>query len=120
MIIGRTFHFDAAHYLPEYEGKCKNVHGHTWKVTIEVEGDIQDEGSHKGMVIDLSELKQGADLVLGIWDHNVLNKLTELTPTCENLALIIADRIQAYLSLNVKVKSVQVQEGEGGYARWER
>jgi len=119
MIIGRTFTFDAAHYLPDYEGKCKNMHGHTWHITVEVEGPIQDKGSSKGMVFDLSKLKEVVNYVLDKWDHKVLNTFLD-PPTCENVAEFLGKKVDEGLPTQVRIHSVKVQEGEGGYALWLR
>ncbi len=118
MIIGKTFRFDAAHYLPLYKGKCKEMHGHTWHVTVEVEGEVQTEGEFTGMVLDLHDLSSAVNLVIGRYDHHLVNLLVE-HPTCEMLAQVIVDKVQTYLPPNVNVRSVKVQEGEGGYALWQ-
>ena len=53
MIIIKEFDFDAAHYLPAYNGKCEHLHGHTYKLVVKVEGTPD----HEGMVIDFIKLK---------------------------------------------------------------
>lgn len=50
MICIKEFEFDAAHYLPNYHGKCEHLHGHTYKLVVKVEGHPDQEG----MVLDLS------------------------------------------------------------------
>lgn len=46
--------FDAAHFLKGYEGKCSNIHGHCWRVVVEIQGDALKKDSHtRGMLIDL-------------------------------------------------------------------
>jgi len=113
MIVGRTFHIDAAHRLPNYSGKCANVHGHTWKITVEVEGEICPE---TGMVVDLHDLKEAVEEELRKLDHNDLNRYMEI-PTCENMAERLLLRLSEEWAKDGHVYSVQVQEGEGGYAR---
>ena len=54
MIIIKEFDFDAAHYLPAYNGKCEHLHGHTYKLVVKVEGTPD----HEGMVIDFIKLKK--------------------------------------------------------------
>ena len=50
--------FDSAHFLKDYQGKCRNIHGHRWKVRIEISGEsLQKEGSCRGMILDFSEIK---------------------------------------------------------------
>lgn len=70
--------FDAAHFLPNHKGKCKNLHGHTWKVRITIK---TNELNKNGMVIDFGELKK----IINEFDHNEINKTLE-NPTAENLA----------------------------------
>ena len=53
MFVLKEFEFDAAHYLPEYNGKCERLHGHTYKLVVKVEGTPDKEG----MVIDFIRLK---------------------------------------------------------------
>jgi 6-pyruvoyltetrahydropterin/6-carboxytetrahydropterin synthase len=121
MIIGKTFKFEAAHCLPGHE-KCGKVHGHTYKLTVEVEGVI---GPVTGMVIDYHELASVVKSeVLDIFDHRYLNDLIVSTPTCERLAAMIFETLDAPLrqlwGSARALKSVTLQEGEGGYARKER
>ena len=116
MIIGRTFHFDAAHHLPNYEGKCFRTHGHTWKVTVEVKGEIDPE---TGFVIDLSLLKATVEDLLIELDHQDLNSILK-NPTCELLTEYIFNQLRITLikdMLPCTLHSIQVQEGEGGYAK---
>jgi 6-pyruvoyltetrahydropterin/6-carboxytetrahydropterin synthase len=85
MKVCKIFQWDAAHKLIlPYTSPCAELHGHTYKVEIEVEGDID---SH-GMVIDFHELKDTVNLVS--FDHKYLNELRGLrsynkNPTAENL-----------------------------------
>lgn len=82
MRVCRRFKFDAAHYLPNYEGKCKNLHGHTWFLEVEVEGPVN---SLSGFVIDFTRLKvYVTDAVIVRVDHSCLNDLLD-NPTCEVL-----------------------------------
>ena len=71
--------FDAAHFLPNHEGKCKNLHGHTWKVEIVVEGAID---ARTAMLVDFSDLKDAVD---DLFDHSLLNDMIE-NPTAEAIA----------------------------------
>lgn len=110
MIIGKTFTFEASHYLPGHE-KCGKMHGHTYKVTVEVIGFI----GPNGMVMDLHELGKKVKSVIEKYDHTTLNHFFEI-PSCENIAEGIFEELRPQMPLY----SVQVQEGEGGYARCER
>ena len=69
MIIIKEFDFDAAHYLPAYNGKCEHLHGHTYKLVVKVEGTPD----HEGMVIDFIKLKNLVkEEVLAHLDHACL------------------------------------------------
>lgn len=72
----------AAHFLPGYPGKCKNMHGHTWLIEVWLEGEVDPE---TGMVVDFKKVKG----IIDYHDHRVLNE-TLLSvyqpPTAENLA----------------------------------
>jgi len=130
MIIGREFHFDAAHRLPEYPGKCNRYHGHTWKLTVEVFAEIDEK---TGFVMDLAELKKLVNPVLDRFDHNFLNGFQLdngeiiINPTCEILIEVIAGMLKEKLLIYNQTKSssrpvclysLKLQEGVGGYARW--
>ena len=50
--------FDSAHFLKDYEGKCSNIHGHRWRVVVEIKGESLSEDKQKrGMLVDFGELK---------------------------------------------------------------
>lgn len=62
--------FDSAHFLADYEGKCGNIHGHRWRVEIEVQSiELIDGGKHDGMVIDFSDLKKDVKDMVNFYDH---------------------------------------------------
>jgi|SRR3712207_6161649 len=62
--------FDSAHFLKDYEGKCRNIHGHRWKVRIEIFSDnLQEEGSCRGMILDFSEIKKELREITDYFDH---------------------------------------------------
>lgn len=94
MIIIKKFDFDAAHYLPEYNGKCEKLHGHTYKLVVKVEG-VPD---HEGMVIDFIKLKNLVkEEVLVKLDHTCLNDLIKV-PSAENITLWIWNRLNPLLA----------------------
>lgn len=85
MILKREFSFDAAHYLPDYHGKCERLHGHTYRAALFVEG-VPDE---EGMVMDFVELKESIrERVLSKLDHACLNDIIK-RPSAEYIALWI-------------------------------
>lgn len=55
--IAKEFSFDMAHMLDGHDGKCQNLHGHTYKLQVEVTGDLYESGAKRGMVMDYSDLK---------------------------------------------------------------
>ncbi len=65
--------FDAAHFLKGYEGKCSNIHGHRWKIVVEVgQEQLQTEGNVRGMVVDFSELKADVKKIADGFDHKLI------------------------------------------------
>jgi 6-pyruvoyltetrahydropterin/6-carboxytetrahydropterin synthase len=84
-------HFDAAHHLEGYEGKCARVHGHRWTVEAEVAGDTVDG---IGMVHDFGELRKTLRSILP--DHLDVNEVyPDMNPTAENLARVFYDQMKA-------------------------
>lgn len=114
MIIGKKFKFESAHSLPEYDGKCANLHGHTYILEVEVWG----QKDLSGMVIDLNKLTELVKPVIDIYDHQLLNTLMD-NPTVENLVSRIKELLELQLNNGVRLQSIKLQEGEGGWARWE-
>lgn len=122
--VGVKVHFDAAHYLPNYKGKCGNMHGHTWHITAQVSGPVCPV---TGMVLDLTILKRVVNDAIIAYDHQLLNDHISM-PTCETMAHVIAAYVHAHTrrenvigmggSKEVDITSVEitVQEGEGGWA----
>jgi len=87
-------HFDAAHHLNGYEGKCARVHGHRWVVEVEVVGSELDE---VGMVRDFGELR--AILLSILPDHMDVNEVySDMNPTAENLARVFYEQMKARVS----------------------
>lgn len=88
--IAKVFTFDCAHSLNDYNGKCKNIHGHTYKLEVNVRGNMGEDG----IVIDFHELNDIVEKeILCYIDHRYLNELFDFNPTCEHLGLWIWDRI---------------------------
>ena len=94
--VTRAFSFEAAHELPWHSGKCKRLHGHSYRFEVTVEGELDDNG----IVIDFDDVKRVARAeVVDRYDHQYLNDLLE-NPTAERLAADIRDRLRA-AGLNV-------------------
>jgi len=127
--------FDAAHRLMHHEGKCQNLHGHTWKVLISIAGTPDPK---TGMVIDFSVLKLTAvGLVMHLFDHaTILNRddrgliatlskqrlfLVNGEPTCENLAKVIFDKLKQTLDASLftfVLSSITVWESDHASAKY--
>lgn len=90
MLITRQFTFDSAHQLTDYYGKCESMHGHTYKLQVTLEGEVQKNG----LVIDFVVLKRIVKKhVLDMLDHKVLNDVVK-NPSAENLVVWIWDRLK--------------------------
>jgi len=104
MKVCRSFSFDAAHYLPGYDGKCSSMHGHRWILQVEYEGPI---GSN-GMVVDFSTVKAVVEsAVICQLDHTLLNKVIEV-PTAENLLVWIATQLKKFELLQGDVSEISL------------
>ena len=104
-------HFDAAHYLPNYHGKCEKLHGHRFKVVARLEAAGLDE---TGLAYDFAQLKQHLREILARFDHTCLNDVSPLDkigPSSENIAATIYDALQGRFSGSpVKLVNVEVWE----------
>ena len=104
-------HLASAHYLPGYDGPCKNLHGHTWKVEVTIVSDRLDK---IGMVADFAVLKKQLRAFLMPLDHVCLNDLPyfkEHHPTTENLAQYIYQNFSRLIA-PLRIKRVQAWESE--------
>jgi len=91
VIVAREFQFDAAHLLPNHPGKCKNLHGHTYRLQVWCEGPVDAE---TGMVLDFADLKEAVQTrVLDRVDHTYLNDFID-NPTAERILLWIAEQLE--------------------------
>lgn len=65
--------FDSAHFLAGYQGKCANIHGHRWRVEVEIQSDkLIEEGQLRGMITDFSDLKKEVREILDYFDHALI------------------------------------------------
>lgn len=138
--VTKEFPFEMAHVLWNYDGPCKNVHGHSYRLFVTLTGIPADnpDNPKNGMVIDFSDLKSIIKThIVNVFDHavvlsNMINKekakmfdkmfgnaiLVEYQPTCENLVADFADRILPYLPAGVKLHSLKLYETATSYAEW--
>ncbi len=104
MILFKYFTFDSAHYLPKVPDghKCKALHGHTYRLTLYIEGEVDED---TGWVMDFGELKKIALSIVRSLDHKLLNDIPGLeNPTCENIARWIWGKLKPDLPLLSKIK----------------
>ena len=139
--ITKQFSFEAGHALYGYDGKCKNVHGHSYKLSVTVIGHpITDRKNVKlGMVIDFGDLKKiVSEEIVDKFDHaTIFNKntphiklaetlkneghdviLVDYQPTSECMVTDFAEKISKRLPQGVKLFSLRLQETETSYAEW--
>jgi 6-pyruvoyltetrahydropterin/6-carboxytetrahydropterin synthase len=116
--ICRRFEFHAAHHLPNHQGKCKNVHGHSYILEVEVTGGVQKAGHAKGMIIDFGSLKKiVSEKVIDLVDHKDLNLIWE-NPTAEvmvqEFSIILRNSLPRYILL----QRIRLWETSNSYAQW--
>ena len=104
-------HFDAAHFLRGYGGKCEALHGHRFRVVVKVKSSVLNA---IGIAYDFSELKQHLGDVLARFDHTCLNDIApfdKINPSSENLATIVYNELELKLTgAPVSLSSVEVWE----------
>jgi 6-pyruvoyltetrahydropterin/6-carboxytetrahydropterin synthase len=139
--ITKQFSFETGHALYGYDGKCKNVHGHSYKLSVTVIGKPISDSDHVkfGMVIDFSDLKKIVkEEIVDVFDHaTVFNKntphvelakelqqrdhnvlLVDYQPTSEMMVIDFAKKINQRLPNNIKLHSLKLQETATSYAQW--
>ena len=139
--ITKEFSFETGHALYGYDGKCKNVHGHSYKLSVTVIGTpILDTNNVKyGMVIDFSDLKKIVrEEIVDQFDHaTVFNQntphvelakelsnrghhviLVDYQPTSENMVIDFAQKIKNRLPAEITLHSLKLQETETSFAEW--
>ena len=111
-------HFDAAHFLREYQGKCENLHGHRFKVVVTVEASDLNE---IGLAYDFTELKRQLADILANFDHTCLNDtppFDKINPSSENIATTIYNRLKSRFQEKVTLSSVEVWESPQSYVTY--
>ena len=139
--ITKQFTFETGHALYGYDGKCRNVHGHSYKLSVTVVGTpITDTNNVKlGMVIDFGDLKKIVkEEIVDVFDHaTVFNKntphvelakelenrghnvlLVDYQPTSEMMVIDFADKIKRRLPESIKLHSLRLRETDTSYAEW--
>ncbi len=110
-------HFDAAHFLRAYQGKCENLHGHRYEVAVTVGSNQLNE---TGLAFDFSSLKRILSGVLRKYDHTCLNDLDDfrdVNPSAENIAMKIYSYLSNELS-EINIISVTVWESPDSWVTY--
>jgi 6-pyruvoyltetrahydropterin/6-carboxytetrahydropterin synthase len=139
--ITKQFSFETGHALYGYDGKCRNVHGHSYKLSVTVIGTpISDTHNVKfGMVIDFTDLKKIVkEEIVDKFDHaTVFNKntphielaqelksrghhviLVPYQPTSENMVIDFSEKIRQRLPSSIELHSLKLQETDTSFAEW--
>ena len=139
--ITKQFSFETAHALHGYDGKCKNIHGHSYKLFVTVLGTpILDPLDPKyGMVMDFGDLKNIVkEEIVDVFDHaTIFNKntphldlgeqliqlghhilLLNYQPTTEMMVIDFAQKISKRLPENIQLHSLKLRETESSFAEW--
>lgn len=124
--------FDSAHFLARYNGKCRNIHGHRWRVVIEIAGENLDDG----MVVDFTDIKAALKALTDNLDHSLVMEkdtlkpqtyeclvddgfrimIMDFRPTAENFAKYFFDEIK---NKGFNIRAAEVYETPNNCARYE-
>ncbi|MFZ7942226.1 MULTISPECIES: 6-carboxytetrahydropterin synthase QueD [Bacillaceae] len=126
VLVSKEFTFDAAHHLHAYDGKCMNLHGHTYKVIFGISGFLDD----RGLMIDFGDIKDIWKKEIEIYlDHKYLNEtLPPMNTTAENMVVWIYEKMKESLNnedrqqqyLGARVEFVRLYETPTSYAEARR
>ena len=139
--LTKEFSFEAAHALDGYDGPCRAVHGHSYRLFVTVKGEpLAAAGDPKeGMVLDFGLLKSiVAEEIIARYDHALVMQRSAATdalramlreqfrnvvevdyrPTCENMLADFAGRIRARLPQGVELHALRLHETATSYAEW--
>lgn len=138
--VTKEFNFEMAHALYGYDGPCKNIHGHSYQLSVTVIGKTisEKENQKLGMVIDFSDLKKIVEeCVVKEFDHSlVLNEnsphkdfvvknlllgkitLVPFQPTCENMLTHFAQILKNKFKRDVGLHHLELRETPNSYAEW--
>jgi 6-pyruvoyltetrahydropterin/6-carboxytetrahydropterin synthase len=138
--VTKEFSFEMAHALWNYDGPCRNVHGHSYRLFVTLTGTpVNDKENPKnGMVIDFTELSRIIRKeIVEVFDHSVVINnnfeveklkllhqmfgniiIVEYQPTCENLIIDFAERISRFIPDGIKLHNLRLYETAKSYAEW--
>ncbi len=138
--VTKIFDFETAHALWGYDGKCKNIHGHSYKLTVSISGPVINDENHvkNGMIIDFGDLKKVVkSTVVEPFDHCLLLNgntphksyadvengfskimLCDYQPTAENMLIDMVKRIRPELPAHITLKYARLQETDNSFVEW--
>jgi 6-pyruvoyltetrahydropterin/6-carboxytetrahydropterin synthase len=138
--VTKEFSFEMSHVLWNYDGPCRNVHGHSYRLFVTLSGTPVNEPGHpkNGMVMDFTDLKNIVKKnIVDLFDHSVVfsrnfdsgktemftkmfgnTVLVDYQPTCENLVADFAQRISGLLPRGVKLHNLKLYETATSFAEW--
>jgi len=138
--LTKEFHFEMAHALWNYDGSCKSIHGHSYKLFITLAGTPSNDQSDPriGMLADFSDIKKWFKApVIDQFDHALLInekadaadlfkisqmfsklRIVNYQPTCENILIDIVHKIKPLVPSNLSLHSVKLCETATSYAEW--
>lgn len=138
--ITKQFNFEMAHALKDYDGPCRNIHGHSYELFVTVTGEpINDKSSPKnGMLIDFGDLKKIVrNVIIDKLDHAlILNRdiipfltgnfsenfsnivFVDYQPTSENMLIDFSQKLQKELPGNIQLHCLKLRETVTSYAEW--
>ncbi|WP_282936681.1 6-carboxytetrahydropterin synthase QueD [Paenibacillus sp. RC67] len=119
VLVSKEFTFDSAHHLHCYEGKCKSLHGHTYKLQVIMRGKVD----HRGITIDFADIKRIAkERIMDRLDHRYLNEVLPLmNTTAENMVVWMYEQLidalrSEGLYPKIKLEEVRLWETPTSYA----
>lgn len=112
--VTKIFTFDSAHNLINYDGACRNLHGHTYKLEVTVGGDVNTSG----MICDFTELNEVVrENIISKLDHKYLNDVFPFNPTCELMAKWMWDTLnKIFLDKSYSVEKIILWETPTSFA----
>lgn len=136
--ITKEFSFEGAHALQNYDGKCRHIHGHSYKLRVTVKGSPVESADDpkSGMVVDFSILKGIINkLIVEPFDHALLLRsdaplkeeiseiyknviIMDFQPTCENLTIYFANLIKENLPTVLTLHSIRLHETATSFVEW--
>ena len=138
--VTKKFSFEMAHALWNYDGPCRNIHGHSYVLSVTLIGEPINDINHpkNGMVVDFGDIKKWVrQSIVDDFDHSLLIsgeadtenvsaslqmfnrlKIMNFQPTCENLLIYIAEVIRKQLPENIHLYSLKLKETATSFAEW--